>query len=72
MERLSEQILEYAKRLPEGTPVVAKNLLHLGSRTAVNQALCRLAKREQLFRAERGVYLCPIKSRFGIRLPMVG
>jgi hypothetical protein len=71
MQHLSGQILEYAKRLPEGTPVAAKGLLHLGTRAAVDQALSRLAERGQLIRAGRGVYLLPVTSRFGTRSPSV-
>jgi len=71
MQRLTEQILEHATRLPEGTPVAAKSLLHLGNRAAVDQALSRLAEREQLIRAGRGVYLLPVTSRFGTRAPSV-
>lgn len=71
MQRLTEQILEHATRQPEGTPVAAKSLLHLGNRAAVDQALSRLAGRGQLLRAGRGVYLLPVTSRFGNRAPSV-
>ncbi len=71
MQRLTEQILSHAKGLPEGTPVAAKSLLHLGNRAAVDQALSRLAERGQLLRAGRGVYLLPVTSRFGVRAPSV-
>lgn len=71
MVRLSEQILAHAAGLPEGTPVSAKSLLHLGNRAAVDQALSRLAERGQLIRAGRGVYLRPVTSRFGTRAPSV-
>ena len=71
MQRLTEQILAHAEGLPEGTPVAAKSLLHLGNRAAVDQALSRLAERGRLIRAGRGVYLCPITSRFGTRTPSV-
>ena len=71
MQRLTERVIEYARRLPEGTPVAAKNLLHLGNRAAVDQALSRLAGRGQLMRAGRGVYLLPVTSRFGTRAPSV-
>jgi hypothetical protein len=64
MTRLTEQILTHTAGLPEGTPVSAKCLLHLGNRSAVDQALSR-------FRAGRGVYLRPIASRFGTRAPSV-
>lgn len=71
MRRLTEQILAHTEGLPEGTPVSAKGLLHLGNRAAVDQALSRLTERGQLIRAGRGVYLRPITSRFGTRAPSV-
>lgn len=71
MQRLTEQILAYAERHPEGMPLAAKSLLHLGSRAGVDQALSRLAERGQLIRAGRGVYLRPVTSRFGTRAPSV-
>lgn len=69
MQRLSETIMLYAERLPEGTPIVPKRLLHLGSRAAVDQALSRLARRGKLLRAGRGVYVSPVETRFGSRAP---
>ena len=69
VQRLTEQILAHAEKLPEGTPLAAKSLLHLGNRAGVDQALSRLAERGHLIRAGRGVYLRPIKSRFGARAP---
>ncbi|MBB5754668.1 DUF6088 family protein [Prosthecomicrobium pneumaticum] len=71
MQWLTEQILAHVEGLPEGTPVAAKGLLHLGNRAAVDQALSRLTERGRLIRAGRGVYLRPIKSRFGTRAPSV-
>lgn len=71
MTRLTEQILTHTAGLPEGTSVSAKCLLHLGNRSAVDQALSRLTERGQLIRAARGVYLRPIASRFGTRAPSV-
>ena len=53
MQRLSEQILVHAEGLPEGAPVSAKGLLHLGNRAAVDQALSRLVERGRLIRAGR-------------------
>jgi hypothetical protein len=69
VQRLTEQILAHAAMLPEGTPVAAKSLLHLGNRAAVDQALSRLAGRGQMIRAGRGVYFRPVTSRFGTRAP---
>ncbi len=71
MQRLSEQILAHAAKLPEGMPLAAKALLHLGNRAAIDQALSRLAGRSQLIRAGRGIYLRPVATRFGSRSPSV-
>ncbi|MDI3567372.1 DUF6088 family protein [Bradyrhizobium sp. Arg816] len=71
MTPLSSQILEFTKELPEGAPIAAKALLHLGKRAAVDQALSRLTERGKLLRARRGVYLRPVESRFGVRAPSV-
>ena len=71
MERLSEAVLRHAQRQPEGAPVLAKGLLHLGSRAGVDQALSRLVRRGALLRAGRGVYVLPVESRFGRRAPSV-
>ena len=69
MEKLSEAILHHVRNQPEGVPVSAKGLLHLGRRSAVDQALSRLARRGDLMRAGRGLYVLPVKSRFGNRAP---
>jgi hypothetical protein len=61
--------MEHAERLPEGAPIAAKALLHLGSRAAVDQALSRLVRRGSLLRARRGVYLRPVETRYGTRAP---
>jgi hypothetical protein len=69
MQTLPKQILEHVAGLPEGAVLSAKELLHLGNRAALDQALSRLARRGQLQRAGRGVYVRPIETRFGIRAP---
>lgn len=71
MMRLATQIMGEARRLPEGATLRAKSLLHLGSRAAVDQALARLARRGQLLRAGRSVYVLPVESRFGVRTPSI-
>lgn len=68
---LAKHIMMYAAGLPEGMPVSAKALLHLGQRAAIDQALARLNARGALVRAGRGVYLRPVESRFGPRTPSV-
>ena len=69
MQTLAKQVLEHATGAPEGTPLVAKELLHLGSRAAVDQVLSRLVQRGALLRAGRGIYVLPVESRFGTRAP---
>jgi len=69
MQTIAKQVLEYAKELPEGTPLVAKELLHLGNRAAVDQVLSRLVQRGALLRPGRGIYVLPVQSRFGTRAP---
>ena len=69
MQTLAKQILEHASQLAEGTPLAAKELLHLGSRAAVDQVLSRLVGRGTLLRAGRGIYVLPVESRFGTRAP---
>ena len=69
MQTLANQVLEHATGAPEGMPLVAKELLHLGSRAAVDQVLSRLVRRGILLRAGRGIYVLPVAGRFGTRAP---
>ncbi len=69
MTSLSQKILGHAAGLPEGTPLMARNLLHLGNRAAIDQSLSRLCRSGQLIRGRRGVYLLPVVTRFGARPP---
>ena len=69
MQTLTQQVLAHATGTPEGTPLVAKELLHLGNRAAVDQVLSRLVQRGTLLRAGRGIYVFPVESRFGTRAP---
>jgi hypothetical protein len=69
MQSLTQQILEHVAGLPEGATISAKELLHLGNRAALDQALSRLVRRGTLMRAGRGVYVRPIETRFGVRAP---
>lgn len=69
MQTTANKVIKYAAERPEGTPLVAKELLHLGGRAAVDQALSRLAKRGTLLRAARGIYVLPVSNRFGTHAP---
>ena len=72
MSSLPERIIEHAEALPEATPICPGALLHLGKRTAVDQALSRLARSGRLMRIYQGVYMLPIETRFGRCAPSVG
>lgn len=69
MQTVAETILSEARTLPEGALISAKEFLHLGSRAAVDQALKRLKERKELMPLYRGVYVRPVKTRFGVRAP---
>ena len=68
-QRLPRDIIRAARRLPEGSPITAKELLHLGERAAVDQALSRLARKGRLLRVARGAYALPVRGPFGTRAP---
>ena len=72
MRGLPKHVMEYARALPEGTPLCPGALLHLGRRAAVDQALSRLARSGELMRICQGVYMRPVKTRFGVRAPRLG
>lgn len=69
MQTIAGRILSEAKMLPEGALISAKEFLHLGTRAAVDQALKRLKERKELMGLYRGVYVRPVKTRFGTRAP---
>ena len=69
MTTLPESIVLHAQTLPEGGVLSPIEFLHLGSRAAVDQALCRLAQQGKLLRVARGTYVMPVSSRFGTRAP---
>lgn len=71
MQTLREKITKLSTEMPEGVPISAKELLHLGNRAAVDQALARLARRGTLSRIRRGEYVRPIATKFGQRAPSV-
>jgi hypothetical protein len=64
-----EAVLAEAKAKPEGAVLSARTLSHLGNRATVDQALSRLARKGQLIRAARGLYVLPVEGRFGVRPP---
>ena len=69
MQSVAENILTHARSLPEGALISAREFLHFGNRAAVDQALKRLKERKALLPLYRGVYVVPVKTRFGARAP---
>lgn len=69
MPPVAERILSHSKELSEGALISAKELLHLGKRPAIDQALRRLYERNELMRVGHGLYVVPVKTRFGPRAP---
>ncbi len=69
METLATAVTNHVGKAAEGVPVVAKELLDLGTRAAVDQTLSRLVRRGSLIRVGRGLYVRPVKGRFGVRPP---
>lgn len=69
---VSQAILVFMKPRKRTEPVCAKQLLHLGTRAAVDQALSRLVRRKKLVRVSRGFYAVPTESRFGPLPPNAG
>ncbi len=70
MSSLTEQVLKYVEGQPEGAVIAAKGLLHLSNRAAVDQTLSRLARKGELMRAGRGIYVRPVKTKYGTRSPL--
>ena len=71
MSGLSCRVMEHAEGLPEATPLCSDALCHLDNPKVVDQELQRLAQSGRLMRICEGVYMRPIKTRFGLRAPRV-
>ncbi|MFZ3032559.1 MAG: DUF6088 family protein [Parvibaculum sp.] len=71
MTSTAQAISEYFQAVPEGEVVCAKQLLHLGSRAAVDEALYRMAGSGEILRISRGLYVRPVEGKYGRRPPNV-
>ena len=69
MEALATAVINHFGKAPEGVPVTAKELLHLGTRAAVDQTLSRLVRSGSLIRVSRGLYVRPIKGALAFGPP---
>ncbi len=63
MSAVRDQILERIKSRGRGRVFIAKDFLHLANRSAVDQALSRLAKSNKIERLGRGLYIFPQLNR---------
>ena len=62
-------IRERIKKMPRGKPFTAKQLLALGSRASVDQALSRLARAGEIMRVAKGVYARPKVNKYVGNVP---
>lgn len=69
MNTVPAAILAFALDAPEGRVLSPKEFLHMGNRTAVDQALSRLYRDGHLIRVGRGAYVAPLRGRGGSRAP---
>ena len=67
MTNIQSAIVDYLRRRRRGQVYTSKDLLHLGNRAAIDQALSRLTKSGEIQRISRGLYYYPrTSSRLGI------
>ena len=71
MTSTPQKIMSFAEGLEEGSPLCPAALLQFGSRASIDQALSRLARSGRLLRICQGVYMRPIKTRFGSCAPSI-
>ncbi|RRH94525.1 hypothetical protein EH240_27060 [Mesorhizobium tamadayense] len=64
MPTVAEKIREALGKSVSGAIVSARSLTHLGRR-AVDQALARMSRAGELMRIARGMYVLPVKGKFG-------
>ena len=69
MSSLSDKIMRYADDFPEGEVFRPRSFLHMGNRSAVDQALYRLVRKGSLIRIFQGGYVRAINTPSGIRSP---
>lgn len=62
--KVTELIRQRIEKIPTGEPFTTADLLSLGSRAAVDQALLRMERAGQIRRVSRGVYIRPKMNRF--------
>lgn len=70
MKTLPQSILQSLRKAPTGKVCATSDFLHLGTRTAIDQALSRLVRRGDVRRVGRGLYDLPrVNSLFNVVVP---
>lgn len=64
MNSLPNTIEAFAASRPSETILMPKCLLHLGSKTGVDQVRSRLGRQQRLLRVGRGAYVAPMVGKF--------
>ncbi|MGM5034953.1 DUF6088 family protein [Tardiphaga sp. 803_E3_N1_3] len=64
-----ERVREALNTQKEGAVISAETLKKLGSRVALDQTLSRLAKTGETMRIARGLYVVPVRGKFGTYPP---
>jgi len=67
----TEKILAVTMAMPEGSLLLPRDLLYLGSRSSIYKSFYTLLKCGKLLRIGRGTYVVPINGRFGLRPPSI-
>ncbi|MGV7030524.1 DUF6088 family protein [Methylobacterium symbioticum] len=65
MKPLSHSVRAALRRKREGSVITAESLSKLGTRSAIDQTLSRLAAKGEIMRIARGAYVVPRKGEFG-------
>jgi len=67
---IAKAVRRAIEAMPEGTPFPAKDLLPLGTRTAIDQTLYRMAKDGEILRVTRGIYARPKWNKY-VKAPVM-
>ncbi len=69
MTTLSDRIMHHVASLQNYTPIRAASLYHLGKPAHIAPTLTMLTRRGRLLRLARGLYIRPLETRHGTRVP---
>ena len=69
---IESQIIAYVFSLPEGQLILVGAMSYLGSTETISEILSKLVHIGKLNEVYEGVYVRPVETRFGTRLPDIG